>query len=159
MRPDDHPRIIAVVDEWWGGRQMAGMLPRLFFDHFADTSLVVEDAEGRLGGFLVGFLSQTQPDAAYCHFIGVRPDLRGTGIGEELYRRFFELARANGRAVVRAVTSPVNTGSIAFHRRLGFRLVGDEDGEVPVVRDYDGPGADRVVFERPIPLTAPPRGG
>jgi hypothetical protein len=26
--------VIAVIDEWWGGRPMAGMLPRLFFDHF-----------------------------------------------------------------------------------------------------------------------------
>ena len=35
LRPSDHAPLIAVIDEWWGGRPMAQMLPRLFFDHFA----------------------------------------------------------------------------------------------------------------------------
>ena len=39
----DHAPIIAVVDQWWGGRQMAGLLPRLFFAHFQDTSFVIEE--------------------------------------------------------------------------------------------------------------------
>lgn len=30
----DYPSIISVVDEWWGGRPMAAMLPKLFFVHF-----------------------------------------------------------------------------------------------------------------------------
>ena len=34
LRPSDHAPVIAVIDEWWGGRPMAQMLPRLFFDHF-----------------------------------------------------------------------------------------------------------------------------
>jgi hypothetical protein len=38
LRPSDHARVIAVIaviaviDEWWGGRSMAQMLPRLFFE-------------------------------------------------------------------------------------------------------------------------------
>ena len=52
----DHARIIAVVDSWWGGRAMAAMLPRLFVDHFAETSYVVEDADGHLAGFVVALL-------------------------------------------------------------------------------------------------------
>ena len=71
-------------------------------------------------GFLNGFLSQTFPDEAYIHFVGVRPDRRGAGLATELYERFFTVARANGRTLVRCVTSPVNEGSIAFHRALGF---------------------------------------
>jgi hypothetical protein len=49
---------------------------------------------------------------------------------------------------VRAVTSPVNTGSVAFHRRMGFRLEpGDaQAGDIPVATGYDGPGQDRVRF-------------
>ncbi len=30
----DYDPIIQVIDEWWGGRSMAGMLHRLFFEHF-----------------------------------------------------------------------------------------------------------------------------
>jgi Cytochrome P450 len=31
LRPSDFAPVIAVIDEWWGGRPMAPMLPRLFF--------------------------------------------------------------------------------------------------------------------------------
>jgi ribosomal protein S18 acetylase RimI-like enzyme len=136
-RPSDYERVIAVVDDWWGGRPMRALLPRLFLDHFADTSLIVED-EGRLEAFLVGFVSPARPEEAYIHFVGVRPGCRRSGLARALYERFFELVRAGGRTVVRCVTSPMNEGSVAFHRKLGF--------EAELVADYDGPGADRVAF-------------
>jgi hypothetical protein len=53
--PDDYDRIAAVIDDWWG-RPLRQALPRLFLDHFHDTSFVAEDGAG-LRGFLVGFLS------------------------------------------------------------------------------------------------------
>ena len=56
--PGDYARVIAVVDEWWGGRELAAMLPKLFFIHFRDTSFVAEE-DGGLAGFLCGFRSQT----------------------------------------------------------------------------------------------------
>ena len=76
--PADYDRIAPVVDEWWGGRAMIDMLPRLFFVHFADTAFVAEDGS-ELAGFLAGFLSQARPDEAYIHFAGVSPGHRGRG--------------------------------------------------------------------------------
>ena len=46
----DYAPVISVIDQWWGGRPMAGMLPRLFFEHFTDTSFAAE-RDGRLAGF------------------------------------------------------------------------------------------------------------
>jgi ribosomal protein S18 acetylase RimI-like enzyme len=115
------------------------MLPKLFFLHFEGTSFVAEDEKGDLTGFLCGFLSQTDEDEAYIHFVGVTPDHRGEGLGRALYERFFDEVRAHGRTVVRCVTSPVNHSSVAFHEALGFEL--DR-----VVEDYDGPGEDRVLL-------------
>lgn len=149
--PADHPSVIDVMDAWWGGRHMSPLLPRLFFVHFRDTSFIAEEG-GELVAFFAGFLSQSRPDEAYIHFVGVRPDRRGSGIARDLYERFFEIARANGRSVVRCVTAPVNTGSIAFHRKMGFEIEpgdGEVDG-IPVHRDQDGPGVDRVLFRRRI---------
>src|SRR4029077_15506248 len=122
--------VSAVVDEWWGGRQMAAMLPKLFFVHFRDTSFVAEDDDG-LAGFLCGFRSQTFPAEAYVHFVGVDPARRGGGLGRELYERFF--AAVAPRTIVRAVTSPVNERSVAFHRAIGFDVE-------RVDEHYDGPG-------------------
>jgi ribosomal protein S18 acetylase RimI-like enzyme len=134
--PADYGRVIDVVDEWWGGRPMAAMLPKLFFVHFADTSFVAED-EGSLAGFLVGFRSQTHEDEAYVHFVGIDPAHRGSGLGRELYERFFTAVAP--RSVVRAVTSPVNERSVAFHRALGFEVE-------RVDESYDGRGEPRVLL-------------
>jgi ribosomal protein S18 acetylase RimI-like enzyme len=134
--PADYGRVIDVVDEWWGGRPMAAMLPKLFFVHFADTSFVAED-ERSLAGFLVGFRSQTHEDEAYVHFVGIDPAHRGSGLGRELYERFFTAVAP--RSVVRAVTSPVNERSVAFHRALGFEVE-------RVDESYDGRGEPRVLL-------------
>jgi len=147
VREVDYHSVIAVVDSWWGGRQLADMLPRLFFAHFQQTSFVVEDND-QMVGFLIGFYSQTRPKEAYIHFVGVHPEYRSFGIGAQLYELFFETVRAQGCDMVRCVTSPVNKGSIAFHTRLGFEVEpGDTliDG-LSVKANYDGAGQPRVLF-------------
>ena len=136
LEPHDYGSVIAVVDRWWGGRAMAAMLPKLFFVHFRDTSFAAEE-DGRLVGFLCGFRSQTFEDEAYIHFVGVDPDARANGLGRALYERFFEAVAP--RSVVRAVTSPVNERSVAFHRALGFDVE-------RVDEDYDGQGESRVLL-------------
>ncbi|MEN3539255.1 GNAT family N-acetyltransferase [Microbispora sp. ZYX-F-249] len=140
--PADYDRVIAVVDDWWG-RSIHGSLPRLFLDHFHRTSIIAEHDE-RLGGFLVGFLSPSMPDAAYIHFVGVDPRFRGNGLARRLYRGFFDIAQAGHRSVVRAITSPQNDASIAFHTKMGFTVTGPHP-------DYDGPSTDRILFERRLP--------
>ncbi|HEX2621271.1 MAG TPA: GNAT family N-acetyltransferase, partial [Phototrophicaceae bacterium] len=103
--PDDYSPIIRVINDWWGGRQMADMLPKLFFVHFRDTSFIAENETGERVGFLIGFQSQTDPDEAYIHFVGVHPDYRQHGLGRMLYERFFEAAQGRGCQRVRCLTS------------------------------------------------------
>ena len=141
--PADYGRVIQHVNAWWGGRDMAPMLPKLFFLHFEGTSFVAENDDGTLAAFLIGFLSQTDAEEAYIHFVGVTPEDRGDGLGRALYQRFFEEARASGRTVVRCVTSPVNQGSLAFHEAMGFEVE-------RVVEDYDGPGEDRALLVKQL---------
>lgn len=148
-QPADYAPIIAVIDDWWGGRHMADMLPKLFFVHFQDTGFVVEQ-DGEIIAFLIGFVSQTDPTQAYIHFVGVHPGQRGRDLGRALYEHFFETVKLRGCKTVHCVTSPVNKGSIAFHTRMGFESVpgdGVVDG-VNVHTDYDGRGEDRVLFKK-----------
>jgi GNAT superfamily N-acetyltransferase len=93
----DYPFVISVIDQWWGGRQVADKLPRLFFEHFADTSFAAE-RDGKLAGFLTGFVSQARSGEAYIHFVGVDPAERGSGLGRLFYESFFQAAKANGPA-------------------------------------------------------------
>lgn len=151
VHPTDYDSVLAVIDNWWGGRPMAARLSHVFFSHFAPTSFALE-CDGKLVGFLLGFLSQTHPEEAYVHFVGVHPDYRRLGLGRWLYERFFAAARMHGRCWVRSITAPSNRLSIAFHRTMGFEpLFGDVvvDG-VPIWFDYAGEGRHRVVFRRAI---------
>jgi ribosomal protein S18 acetylase RimI-like enzyme len=140
-RPADYDVIAAAVDGWWG-RPILAALPRLFLDHFHRTSLVVDEPAG-LAGFLIGMLSPSEPDQAYIHFVGVAPRARRHGLARLLYTEFFAMARADGRSTVSAVTAPVNTSSVSFHRAMGFAVAG------PVPR-YNGPGHDLMVFTRAL---------
>jgi ribosomal protein S18 acetylase RimI-like enzyme len=143
----DHLPIVTVMNDWWGGRNISYLLPRLFFEHFRDTSFVIEQ-DGQIVAFLVGFLSQSQPDEAYIHFVGVHPDFRKRHLGQTLYELFFKTVRQHNRTIVRCITSPVNTGSIAYHTRLGFEIEPQDtqkDG-ISYNPDHDGLGEPRVHF-------------
>jgi ribosomal protein S18 acetylase RimI-like enzyme len=157
-RVSDHPTIVACVQQWWGdtrtadqARELSLLLPRLFLQFFSGTSLVLEDEMG-IRAFLVGFYAADNGDDAYIHFVGVDPALRGQSVARRLYTTFFRSAAESGRSEVRAITSPSNTGSIAFHRAMGFEVEeGDRDVDGLFVHsDYDGPGQDRVCFRRRI---------
>jgi GNAT superfamily N-acetyltransferase len=149
--PTDYDRMLAVIDDWWDGRAMSQRLSHVFLSHFATTSFVVA-TDRELLGFLLGFLSQTHPDEAYIHFVGIHPGYRRLGLGRRLYERFFAAARMHDRAWVRSITSPANQGSIAFHRALGLEPVRGDitiDG-TPVWLDYAGTGGHRIVFRGPV---------
>lgn len=150
----DYPAIVGVVDDWWGGRKLDVMLPRLWLQHFTGTSWLAETEDGRLAGFLIGFLSPDHADVAYCHFIATNPNLRQRGLGRALYEHFFEDARAGGRRWVRAVTWPGNRTSIAFHRAIGFEVDEGPGSQnlygTPARAGYDFDREDRSILVRAI---------
>lgn len=151
VKSSDYYVISPLLNAWWGGRQMADMLPKLFFDFFQDTSFIVEKDE-QIIGFLIGFLSQTNSEVAYIHFVGVHPEYRNLKIGKQLYNEFFNAVKQKGAGVVRCVTSPVNKVSIAYHTKMGFDI---EPGDlivegISIHKDYDGPSNDRILFKKKL---------
>ncbi|WP_371068539.1 N-acetyltransferase family protein [Sediminibacillus sp. JSM 1682029] len=147
VRSQDYEKISPLINQWWGGRNMEEKLPKLFFVHFQPTSFIVEE-DGVIIAFLIGFLSQTNTEEAYIHFVGVDPEYRNRHIGTQLYERFFQTASSYDRSVIKAVTSPINKASIAYHTRLGFAVeTGDKqiDG-IDIHSNYDGNKKDRVLF-------------
>jgi GNAT superfamily N-acetyltransferase len=126
----------------------------LWLQHFTGTSWIAERGDGRLAGFLIGFISQDHPDTAYVHMVATNPNGRRSGLGRALYERFIDDVRGRGVARVKAVTWPGNRISVAFHTSIGFRV---DDGPgtqrlyaTPAYADYDGEGEDRVVFIREL---------
>ncbi len=151
IQDEDFLRLSTNLNTWWGGRDMVDMLPRLFIHHFKNTSFIIEE-NGETIGFVIGFISPSNPHQAYIHFVGVNPKVRKRNIGRTLYQHFFQNVKEKGCTQVSCVTSPVNTASIKFHTKMGFTM---KDGDVvmngiPIHQNYDGLGQDRVVFVKPL---------
>lgn len=149
-RVDDHARLRLLVDEWWGGRQMSGLLQPLFLENFSSTSLVAEASDGSVAAFLIGFVSADDPRVGYVHFVGVSPDARGRGLGRDLYDRFGAQVAALGVRRLRCVTSVVNSASVAFHEAIGFRVTGRRPDSSVDGGEYVQ--LERDVAELPSPL-------
>lgn len=153
----DHARIVEQVDDWWGGRRLHDLLPRLWFQHFTGTSWVAVDKAGEPVAFLVGFVSPDRSAEAYIHMVGVSPNHRRSGLGRALYDRF--IADVTSREVRRvcAITWPGNRTSVAFHQAMGFRPADGPGSQrlygTPAFADYDHHGEDRVVFVRDLDAT------
>ena len=143
LRAADFDAARAVADAWFG-HPVGLTLHRLFFDQLGPHGVWIAREDGAPAGFLLGLVSASEPDLAYVHLHAVDPALRGQGVGAALYREFGRRAAESGCARMRALAAPHREGSIAFHRALGF--------EGPLEAGYLGPGEDRIVFERALPI-------
>lgn len=154
MRPErctpvDFAEILRDLPDFWGSDRTRAVHHPMFLHEFGDSAWVIRDA-GQVVAYLFGFMAQTAP-VGYVHLVAVRSEQRGRGLARRLYVHFAEQARNRGCNALKAITSPENQASIAFHRALGMRLEGEPNADgVPVVRDYSGPGVDRVVFHQSL---------
>jgi GNAT superfamily N-acetyltransferase len=149
---DDQPAIVAMIDEWFGGRHVRHLVGRAWFRHFGSTSWVADDVDGDPVGFLLGYRSPDRPTEAVIHLVGVHPNHRRRGIGRALIEAFVADGADRGVTVITAVAWPGEPPATTFFRALGF--VPDEGPGsqnlfgTPAFPDYDGPGEDRIVFMR-----------
>lgn len=119
MRKQDFDYLVTVVDEWWG-RPVRHLLHPVFLYQFGDTAFVGE-VEGAVVGFLVGFSGRRDPGEAYIHMVAVAPASRHAGVARALYETFFAAVAARGCRRIKAITTPGNRGSVAFHNADGIR--------------------------------------
>jgi GNAT superfamily N-acetyltransferase len=145
----DFAEVLEHVAEFWGSdRTLALHHPMLIYE-FGDTAYVIR-AGDQVIAYLFGLLSQTEP-VGYVHLVGVHQGHRREGLARRLYEHFAAAARARGCRELKAITTASNERSLAFHRAFGMEPVGgDRDGEIPIARDYAGPGQDRVVLRMPL---------
>ena len=60
-----------------------------------NTSLVFED-NGEIKGFLLGFISQENPEDSYIHLLCIKNDLRGQNLGSNLVDEFIKIVSSHG---------------------------------------------------------------
>ena len=106
-----------------------------------------------LGGQVVGYAYATgyRPRAAYRHTVEdsvyVATGLEGKGVGGALLQRLIARCEAGPwRQMLAVIGDSANVGSIALHRRLGFR----EAGTLTAVGFKFGRWVDTVQMQRPL---------
>lgn len=151
MTANDFVAVKATLEDYWGREALRGsrgtflraLHHPLFVHEFGETALVVRDDRGSIAAYLLGLVA---PRAAvgYIHMVGVRKDRRRLGLARLLYDEFERRAHARGATSLKAIATPSNEATAAFHAALGFSTT--------LARDYSGPGVDRLVFTRQIDL-------
>jgi len=143
----DFDQILTHLTDFWGSDRTAAVHHPVFLYEFGSTAWVLKEEELVLA-YLFGFYS-AETATGYLHLLAVRKDRQKQGFGRLLVEEFAAAARLAGCTRLKAITTPGNTASIRFHLAMGMRIFGESgSGEIPVVRDYSGPGMDRVVFIR-----------
>lgn len=142
VRDGDLAEILRTFERFWGDPALPRPLHHpMFFCEFRDTAFVARQPDGAIVGYLLGFVAPTGD--GYIHFVAVRDDARGLGLGRRLYETFAAAAAERGATALKAITSPGNSGSVAFHQRMGFT-------DMTLADDYAGSGRARIIMRRPL---------
>jgi len=146
---EDFDEIISEIEDFWGSKRTLHIhYPALIYE-FGNTAFVIKIG-GKTAAYLFGFFSQVEP-VAYVHLLAVRKEFQKNGYGSLLYNLFIEKAKENKCKYVKAITSLGNSASISFHKKIGMELTGDSEMDgIKYVKNYSGPGQDRVVFKKSI---------
>ena len=145
----DFDQILNEITVFWGDERTLFLHHPMFINEFGNSAFVIKEG-GKVIGYLFGFISQTEP-VGYVHAIGVRITHQRKGLGKRLYDHFTEFVLKHGCKELKALTTPGNKTSIAFHKSIGMELQGEPNEEgIPIVRDYSGSAHDRVVFCKKI---------
>jgi GNAT superfamily N-acetyltransferase len=146
---EDYNQILEELPEFWEGRDTRHLHHPFLIHEFGNSAFVIRD-ESQIVAYLFGFVSQTEP-VGYVHVMAVRGFARRRHFGQKLFSHFIQFAQRQGCRHIKAITTPTNLGSIAFHKSLGMQLLGMPNVQgIPIVRDYSGHGEARVVFWKAI---------
>jgi len=152
---DDFLEISCLAENCNPMSTMTNSVYHLFTKHFKNTSFVVENRSSHeILGFLLGFISQDDPNESYIHLLCMDPILRGKGVSKTLIGMFIQTVSQIGCKKVKLVTKPHNTISIKFYTKMGFKSYPSDktveiDG-INIQEDYDGHEDDKIIFTKQI---------
>ncbi|WP_330461888.1 GNAT family N-acetyltransferase [Streptomyces sp. NBC_00820] len=81
------------------------------------------------------------------HSVYVCPGARGRGVGSALLRALIDSTEAAGVWTIQSGVFPENAGSLALHRKAGFRVIGTRER----IGRHHGVWRDVVLIERRSP--------
>ncbi len=129
----------------------------IFTKFFQKTSFILKlDGDEEISGFLLGLLSQKNPQEAYIHLLCLKDEIRGRGFGKKIIDKYIEVVKSKGCKKITLITKPVNKKAITFYTKLGFNLIYKKNMEtikidgITAVKDYNGTGEHMVIFQNTL---------
>ena len=140
-------RLLARRAEFWAGAALAddkvlALHDPIFFHQLGGFGAVALTDGGDDAGYLLGVVSAD--GLAVVHAVVVHPDLRRRGLATRLVSRLAALASEVGARAVQAVAAPADDAARSLALRFGAHAA--------LSRGHAGPGEDRVLFTRSLPL-------
>jgi predicted GNAT superfamily acetyltransferase len=141
LTPTDIPRLVALNDAASPAVPITSEVEMAALLDSAGFTFAARDGK-TLIGFVIGmragadyasenyrFFDTRSSDFLYVDRIVIEDSKRGAGMGRELYAAVFELARGEALREVTCEVNldPPNPGSLAFHARLGFERIGEQE--------------------------------
>jgi GNAT superfamily N-acetyltransferase len=140
-------RLLSRRAEFWSGsvlddESVRALHDPLFFHQLGGFGAVALAPGDQDAGYLLGVVSADR--LGVVHAVAVHPGWRGCGVATRLVERFAGLAASVGARAVQAVALPGDDAARALARRFGAHEAASPS--------HAGPGADRVLFTRSLPL-------
>lgn len=130
--PNDGAAIHALVDECKPLDLNSPYCYLLITEHFARTSVVVEDGGG-IGGFISAYIPPEKPDTVFVWQVAVSPRMRGRGLAKKMLRYIISQEPCGKVRYLETTVSPSNLPSKKLFESLA--------------RDLGVPVEERVLFE------------
>ncbi len=86
---------------------------------------LVWEENGAVLGYAYGSIPFARAAYSWCCEVSIylAPDIQGKGVGRKLYRMLEHILLLQGYRILYSVITTENTGSIAFHEKVGYRHV------------------------------------
>lgn len=129
MELNDLPACFAIGEEIFTAEKWPNLYRtwdeyELLDSYASDGELcLVAEMEGKIAGFALGTLIEKRHSAwvyGYLEWIGVRPDIKRSGIGTRLFKRLTELFIERGARMMLVDTEAENEEAKQFFRKQGF---------------------------------------
>jgi GNAT superfamily N-acetyltransferase len=140
-------RLLARRTEFWADSALddasvVSLHDPLFFHQLGGFGAVALTADDEDAGYLLGVVSADR--LGVVHAVAVHPEWRNRGVAVGLIERFAALAADAGARAVQAVAAAGDPAALALGARFG--------ASVAPSPGHAGPGADRVLLTRAVPL-------
>lgn len=126
---------------------------KIMLQYFGNSIIVAVDND-ELVGFLLGFVSQTNPEEYFIWQLGVDPQHRGKKIAGKIMKSTIDTARRFGCKKVTATVETTNKPSQGLFESSGFAIVTNESlGDVihehgkPAIKNYYASGTNQVFYQ------------